>query len=438
MDLIKERIPSLMSQCFALSPYCYLVKGAKRAAIYNLKTGHVYSIDEKSVFLLERLGKDIALKNALSDIPGLNFEEALNYLRNLEILGLGKFVLENKETTKIPLQRPLENLHFIWLEVTTSCNLKCIHCYANSGMKSSKEIMMEKDWKRVMKESYVLGCRRLQFIGGEPFCIGNNKLFRLIQNARDIGYNFIEVYTNCTMMDMEALEFFCRNKIAVATSLYSSDAEIHDSITQQPGSFDRTMRTIRDIVRSGLSLRIGIIEMKQNTHNIKETIEFLHKIGVQKIKIDIVRPSGRGCARDLLDSNLINKQKRQAPSFSRCNFVTFQKSQYGHNCFSDKICISADGNVLPCIMERDIVLGNISKTSLSKIIYSEKSKKIRNVTKDDIEVCRDCEYRYCCFDCRVKAKDFSRDKNFYAKPSDCLYNPYIGEWEKSKDEIKVR
>lgn len=433
MDLIKEKSSLEALQYFTLLPYCYLVKGAKRGAIYNLKTGHVYSIDEKSVLLLEKLEKGIAPKNVLFDIPGLNYEEALSYLRNLEILGLGKFVLENKETIKIPFQKHLENLHFIWLEVTTSCNLKCIHCYANSNqIKPLKETMTEKNWKRVMEESYTLGCRCLQFIGGEPFCIGNNKLLRLIQQAKDIGYNFIEVYTNCTMVDEEVLESFCKNKIAIATSIYGSNAEIHDSITQQPGSFNRTIETIREIIRYRLSLRVGIIEMKENTHNIKETVKFLHRMGVQKIKIDIVRPSGRGCNQDLLDLNLINKQKRKAPLFSKCNFVAFQKTHYKHNCFSDKICITANGNILPCIMERDIVLGNIFKTPLSKIIYSEKSRKIRNVTKGDIEVCKDCEYRCCCFDCRVKARNFSGIENFYAKPSDCLYNPYEGKWVETK------
>jgi len=426
VDLIKERSSLLTLQYFTLLPYCYLVKGAKRGAIYNLETGHVYSINGKSVSLLERLEKGITLKNALFDIPGLNSEEALSYLRNLEILGIGKFVLKNKRTTKILLQKSLENLHFIWLELTTSCNLKCIHCYANSRIKPLKETMTEKDWKRVMEESYALGCRRLQFIGGEPFCIGNNKFLRLIQQAKDIGYNFIEVYTNCTMMDKKALEFFCKNKVAVATSLYGSNAEIHDSITQQPGSFNKTIGAIREIIKYRLPLRVGIIEMKQNTHNIKETVKFLQRTGVQRIKIDTVRPSGRGCNQDLLDFNLINKQKRKAPFFSKCNFVAFQKAHYGHNCFSEKICITANGNILPCIMERDLVLGNILKTSLSKIIYNEKSKKIRNVTKDDIEVCKDCEYRYCCFDCRVKAR------NFYAKPSNCLYNPYKGEWAETK------
>ena len=273
-----------------------------------------------------------------------------------------------------------------------------------------------------MKESYTLGCRRLQLVGGEPFCIGINNLLNLIQMARNIGYEFIEVYTNCMMVNNKVLKFFKENNVAVATSLYGPKAEIHDSITQQIGSFNQTVKIIKEIVRLDLPLRVGVIEMRQNTENIKETKEFLYKLGVQKVKVDIVRPSGRGCNEDLLNCSLVEKQKRKSPFFPKCSFSDFQKAHYGHNCFANKICITANGDILPCIMERNVVIGNILKNSLQGILRSERTKRIRNITKDEIEVCCDCEYRYCCFDCRVGAE------NFYSKPFDCLYNPYTGKW----------
>lgn len=425
MDLIKKR--------FFLFPHCYLVKGAKRGAIYNLKTQEIYSIDSKSLFLLERLEKGVVLDNALLNIPGIDLKEALIYLKELEIVKLGKFVSGDVVIKKNLLEKPLKNLRFIWLEVTTSCNLKCVHCYASSSQKGTfKEVMKENNWEQVMKESYSLGCRRLQFIGGEPFCIGVDNLLVLIQKAKDIGYNFIEVYTNCTLVNKKALDFFYRNKVAVATSLYGSNAKIHDSITQQPGSFKKTIEIIKKIVKLRMPLRVGIIEMKRNKEDIKEIIKFLHGIGVQNTKVDIVRPSGRGCNKDLIDFDLLERQKRKTPIFSGCSFTTFQKVHYGHNCFSEKICVVANGDVLPCIMGRDIVLGNILEKSLGEIIFSERSQEVRNTTKDKIEICRDCEYRYCCFDCRIKAK------NFYAKPTDCLYNPYAGKWAKFEKEMLIK
>ena len=46
------------------------------------------------------------------------------------------------------------------------------------------------------------------------------------------------------------------------------------------------------------------------------------------------------------------------------------------------------------------------------------------MTKDHINVCKDCEFRYCCHDCRPD----SLSNDVYAKPWYCTYNPYSGEW----------
>lgn len=46
--------------------------------------------------------------------------------------------------------------------------------------------------------------------------------------------------------------------------------------------------------------------------------------------------------------------------------------------------------------------------------------------KDDIDVCRDCEYRYSCFDRRIPK---NRGENQYFNLRECSYNPYIGTWK---------
>ncbi|MNX99984.1 hypothetical protein D3C86_1324620 [compost metagenome] len=46
--------------------------------------------------------------------------------------------------------------------------------------------------------------------------------------------------------------------------------------------------------------------------------------------------------------------------------------------------------------------------------------------KDDIAVCRDCEFRYVCTDCRAYVED---PADAYAKPLKCGYDPYANVWE---------
>ena len=53
-------------------------------------------------------------------------------------------------------------------------------------------------------------------------------------------------------------------------------------------------------------------------------------------------------------------------------------------------------------------------------------------------VCKDCEFRYCCHDCRPLAEGVAGNKK--AKYPRCCYNPYDGEWMDIKEctkEVKI-
>lgn len=76
-------------------------------------------------------------------------------------------------------------------------------------------------------------------------------------------------------------------------------------------------------------------------------------------------------------------------------------------------------------MERRFCHGNIQRHSLKEII----NESIRTLSKDHIETCKSCEYRYACFDCRPDSN--GADK--YAKPWYCSYDPLTGTWQDLKE-----
>ncbi|MEK7634705.1 MAG: radical SAM protein [Patescibacteria group bacterium] len=413
---------------FSLANHCFLIKGAKRGAIYNLKEGDVYSIDEHAAKLLEECEAGLDIKKILEDKSAEIQSVAMSYLESLAAFDLGQFLGDNGKVIKIPIMEP-HPLEFIWLEVTTGCNLRCVHCYSSSSSSLLGEgRMMEADWIRVMKEAYAIGCRKLQFIGGEPFALGE-QLLRLVSVCRDLGYKMIEIYTNATLIDDSKIQFLAEKEISVAVSIYGNTSEIHEAVTKGTGSFNRTITTLKKLIARNIPTRVGLIGMNINEDHIDETIKFLKEdMGVKNVKLDLIRPSGRSYNGNLVSQKLMEKVILREPRFPKCTIETFQRAQYGNNCFSKEICVTASGDVFPCIMERDITLGNILDVSLAHIIQEKTVKQIRGLNKDKIEVCKDCEYRYCCFDCRPKAKKASFNGNFFAKPSECLYNPYSGKW----------
>ncbi len=93
-----------------------------------------------------------------------------------------------------------------------------------------------------------------------------------------------------------------------------------------------------------------------------------------------------------------------------------------HNCFSYKLYIDSKLNIYPCVMERRISYGNLKNANLKQLL--QKNIETVNFTKDNIDSCKECEFRYCCFDCRPD----SLLNDFHAKPWYCTYNPKKGEW----------
>lgn len=117
------------------------------------------------------------------------------------------------------------------------------------------------------------------------------------------------------------------------------------------------------------------------------------------------------------------------------NYFTLNKHLYleslHHNsCLHKKISIDSKGYIRNC-PSMPQSFGNIKDTSLEKALQHSDFKKYWNLTKDHIEVCRDCEFRYVCTDCRAYTErtHISSEGLDTSKPLKCGYNPYTGEWE---------
>ncbi|WP_294280369.1 grasp-with-spasm system SPASM domain peptide maturase [uncultured Chryseobacterium sp.] len=110
-----------------------------------------------------------------------------------------------------------------------------------------------------------------------------------------------------------------------------------------------------------------------------------------------------------------------------------------HNsCLYKKIGIDKKGNIKTCpAMEQ--CFGNINEVSLEEAIENTDFKKYWNLTKDSIEICKDCEFRYICTDCRAYTEqtNYTNEGLDISKPLKCGYDPHTGKWEKwSKNPLK--
>lgn len=120
-------------------------------------------------------------------------------------------------------------------------------------------------------------------------------------------------------------------------------------------------------------------------------------------------------------------------SYFTSNIETFTESQNFNSCLNRKISIDKDGSIKNCPSMKQS-FGNIKNKLLKEVLQIPEFKKYWNISKDQIEVCKDCEFRYICTDCRAYLDDVD---NIYSKPLKCGYNPYQNEWsEWSQNPLK--
>jgi radical SAM protein with 4Fe4S-binding SPASM domain len=119
------------------------------------------------------------------------------------------------------------------------------------------------------------------------------------------------------------------------------------------------------------------------------------------------------------------KSLQSKPSF----FISqelYERNRWWNSCWFGRAAVTSNGDVLPCVFARRQVAGNVKRKSLRKIILGREMLKLWRLSMDHIEVCKDCEYRYVCEDCRPWA--YGLTDNLCAKSPRCTYNPYTGKW----------
>mgnify|MGYP002619285840 FL=1 len=390
---------------YQLNKNVYLVSGRTNSCIYDLNFGKLYTLNYE-------LSEKFKLLNSgcLTDkIKDMELKACLEYFIDNGVVVLSD-IGEIHDINDIAYKD--SKITFAWIEITNQCNLRCKHCYNESDIKCNNRMSMEQ-FKMVIDLLVSKKIKHVQIIGGEPFW--DKKLLREQLNYAVGKFNRIEIFTNGTLIIDEWFEYLAEKNICIALSVYSYDKDEHDKVTGIKGSWAKTNSTIRKLREHKIKYRVCNVLMRDVNLNNSNTD--LYQLSSSK---DIVRMSGRGnfnlLTDDLIKQRLITKQ-----TFAEEISTAFCKRLItGHNCFDSRIYISASLDVYPCVMERRFKHCNIMKCQ--DIIFDE---SIRKLNKDYIEDCKDCEFRYACFDCRPN----SLSGRMYEKPWYCTYDPQRGEWK---------
>lgn len=270
-----------------------------------------------------------------------------------------------------------------------------------------------------------MGIKKLKFIGGEPL-VFRKDLEKLIHHAQNVKIDDISIHSNGTLLNNKLCVFFKENRVHLDVTIYSHIEITHDSITNTKGSWQQTLYGLEMLSSHGVDFSIVIIVLPENEKDLIQTQrELKRRFPNVTVNFDYTRPVGR--AKDIynqLEFTHLNRFQEHYSFFQGVSEEEFLERHFFNPCLSNKVRVSENGSIFPCIMMNESA-GNIANTDIKSIIDSDKFNKYRKLPLSNIEVCRDCEFRYACTDCRPIAIGLT--DNVFAKPPECKYDPFMGK-----------
>lgn len=321
----------------------------------------------------------------------------------------------------------------VHVNVSGPCNEHCVHCYF--PVEYRKKTMSRKQFLTLIEQCKECNVLNITLSGGEPML--NPELCFFIDKCRENNFS-INVLSNLTLLSDELVEKFITTPLlSVQTSLYSMDANVHDSITKVNGSFDKTKQAIEILWKHNVPLQINCPIMKQNLDTYHDVLGWARSLNIEANSDYMLFGRFDGTASnldsrlDLLEVKTLFENDRELylgkKIASAESGMELQKCSVCPVCMHS-LCVSYNGDVYPCEGWQKMNLGNINDTSLFQLWTESKVVcGLRNLTLEgDFPQCVVCENREYCSICLIRNANESSKGDFKE------INPYFCEIAKMK------
>lgn len=342
--------------------------------------------------------------------------------------------------------KPIKALSWI---INNECNMRCVHCYPDSGIEIKEPFDKEKFCKALNSISSVK-FETIFISGGEP--ILDKQFYDYIEIAQKITEE-IHLCTNGTLLTDEVLKKLTEYKIKEITiSLQSCNEEISQKIYQRINVFDNILNSIKRVKNYNFIIALEMTLMKPNYLFIDEIFDIANTYGIKYLSFKRLREIGRASSdnsvkltpeqnyealKRIFQKRLENKNIEvhvhdplystvvfdymQNLGISNKRIKTYLLQNFGYPCRAGTEWIGIDpkGNVSPCplLLYKNVIIGNIFENTLLDIL--ENSLLIRQLQEANDMAEENCKYHTLCSGCRVAA--IAKTNNLFAKDPMCIY-----------------
>jgi radical SAM protein with 4Fe4S-binding SPASM domain len=293
----------------------------------------------------------------------------------------------------------------VQLDLTYRCNERCIHCYLDHddhGEMNTAEI------KDLLDQMAAAGVFFLTLSGGEIFL--RRDFFEILEHARARTF-CIKLKTNGILIrQADAARLRDLGVESVQISIYSHRPEIHDAITEAPGSLQRSIHAVRLLREQGIHVDMANVLMTHNARDYDGVKALAAELGAQFLIDPTITPMMDG-DRSILKLNVDEATLREvfhdASIAGNVEELCAPPHRPGEEDLDSLPCsaghtacyVSPYGDVHPCV-QFPLPSGNVRRTKFIDIWrHSPQLNEVRSIRLRDMPSCSQCVHGATCTRC---------------------------------------
>lgn len=186
-------------------------------------------------------------------------------------------------------------------EITRACALSCVHCRAVAQPRRDPRELTTEEAFRVVDQVRETGDPILVVTGGDPLM--RRDVFQVLSYAVQRGLRAALAPSATALVTTRSLQRVAGTGVKrVAVSLDGPTAAVHDRFRGFSGSFNRTLRIMREVREAGLALQVNTTVSRYSLPLLEEMPEMVAEAGAVQWSVFFLVPTGRGRLDDMISA----------------------------------------------------------------------------------------------------------------------------------------
>jgi MoaA/NifB/PqqE/SkfB family radical SAM enzyme len=275
-----------------------------------------------------------------------------------------KYFYDTRKDSYLIAEESVDFFINVGLQVTRRCNLNCIYC-CESGLVADVDISTIKEIVDKLAEN---GLKRICITGGEPLL--RNDLEDILKYLKKKNLT-VTLSTNGMALNEERLKNIQPYIDNIRFSLRGLK-EVHNRITGDKESFDKTIKAIKLSRKLGLPISVVVTVVSDNFEYMESLAKICEDNGVEKLYFFSLIPRGRAIG-------IFNKENVPIDKISREYNRVMEVSKINKWNMDIKIAnFTIDGECVLVFPNGDVV-------SVPSYTSKQNQMILGNILKDDVK-----------------------------------------------------